>query len=146
MLCFYKAKLCHKHLQNCENFKVDYNEDEVLEILLWSVPEDAKKKGKKAVEVAKVSTKSKNEISNMSITKLSTSISTETASQIKKQTILSHYVLHSLSDNDKSHFENLILQMIVSNGLSFNFMENQETWDVFNYIMPTLKLLNSMCR
>ena len=30
--------------------------------------------------------------------------------------------------------------MIVSNGLSFSFLENQETQDVFNFIAPSLKL------
>lgn len=32
--------------------------------------------------------------------------------------------------------------MIVSNGLAFTFMENQETKDLFNFIMPTMKLPN----
>ena len=30
--------------------------------------------------------------------------------------------------------------MLVSNGLSFSFLENQETKDVFNFISPTIKL------
>jgi len=85
--------------------------------------------------IAKVDTESEDEISN-------TSTSANTASQIKKQTTLANYVLRPFSDNDKSHFENLVLRMIVSNGLPFTFMENQETRDIFNFMMPTLKLPN----
>jgi hypothetical protein len=59
-----------------------------------------------------------------------------------KQAVFAHYVARSLSEKDKLHFENLVLRMVVSNGLSFTFTENQETKDVFNFIIPTLKLPN----
>ena len=39
-----KAKLCWSHLRDCHNFKAEYKEDEVLEILAQPVPEDTKKK------------------------------------------------------------------------------------------------------
>ena len=39
-----KAKLCRSHLRDCYNFKAEYKEDEVLEILARPVPEDTKKK------------------------------------------------------------------------------------------------------
>src|SRR6266498_1382945 len=38
-----KAKLCHKHLANCDNFKNTYSKEEVSSILARSVPEDFKK-------------------------------------------------------------------------------------------------------
>ena len=41
-----------------------------------------------------------------------------------------HSVQVELFDKDNQHFENLILRMIVSNGLSFTFIENQETQDI----------------
>ena len=41
-----KAKLCRSHLRDCENFKADYNENEVIEILSRPVPEDTRKKRK----------------------------------------------------------------------------------------------------
>ncbi|CAG8835142.1 8597_t:CDS:2, partial [Cetraspora pellucida] len=49
----------------------------------------------------KVDTESEDEFSNIST-------SANTASQIKKQTTLANYVLRPLSNNDKSHFENLL--------------------------------------
>ncbi|PKK60427.1 hypothetical protein RhiirC2_719120 [Rhizophagus irregularis] len=36
--------------------------------------------------------------------------------------------------------ENLILLMMVSNGLSFTFLKNKETQEVFRFIAPALKL------
>ncbi|CAG8711742.1 23695_t:CDS:2, partial [Racocetra persica] len=44
-------KLYWGHLQTCENFKADYNKNELLDILAQLVPEDAKKKDNKADEV-----------------------------------------------------------------------------------------------
>ena len=41
-----KAKLCRSHLRTCPNFNLQYNEDEIAEILARPVPEDAKKKKK----------------------------------------------------------------------------------------------------
>jgi hypothetical protein len=41
---------------------------------------------------------------------------------------------------DTLYFENLLLLMLVSNGLSFTFPENKETQNVFKYIAPALKL------
>ncbi|CAG8842820.1 12980_t:CDS:1, partial [Racocetra persica] len=60
----------------------------------------------------------------------------------KKQTHFQSYVSHPLSEKDRPHFENLILRMIVSNGLPFTFMENYETQEVFHFIAPSLKLPN----
>ncbi len=45
-----------------------------------------------------------------------------------------------LSKQDKSHFENLTLRIIVSNGLPFSFMKNKKTQDLFSFIAPALKL------
>jgi hypothetical protein len=38
-----KAKLCRKHLANCDNFKNAYSKEEVSSILARPVPEDFKK-------------------------------------------------------------------------------------------------------
>ncbi len=47
-----------------------------------------------------------------------------------------------MSVNDKLIFEFLLLHMIVSNGLSFIFLENEDTQAVFNFILPGLNLPN----
>ena len=57
-----------------------------------------------------------------------------------KQISLANYVSRPLSIKDNQHFENLVLLMMVSNGLPFTFMENKEIQDVFNFIAPALKL------
>ncbi|PKY60881.1 hypothetical protein RhiirA4_485112 [Rhizophagus irregularis] len=45
------------------------------------------------------------------------------------------------SNKDIPHFENLVLLLImVSNGLSFTFLENKETQEVFRFIALALKL------
>ncbi|CAG8700513.1 3003_t:CDS:2, partial [Ambispora leptoticha] len=116
-----KAKLCRGHLRNCENFKADYNEDEVLEILLRPIPEDARKKAK----VTKNDFKSEDESFE---TSAPTSSSTnQPALKMTKQETLAYYVARPLSEKDRLHFENLVLRMIISNGLPFTFTENQET-------------------
>ncbi len=62
------------------------------------------------------------------------------ASTTTKQTFLTGYMSRPLLKQDESHFENLTLRMIVSNGLPFSFMENKETQDLFSFIAPALKL------
>jgi len=47
-----------------------------------------------------------------------------------------------MSINDKPNFEFLLLRMIVSNGLPFTFLENEDTQAVFNYLLPSLILPN----
>ena len=37
-----KARLCHNHLANCENFKLTYTKEEVEKILSRPVPGDLK--------------------------------------------------------------------------------------------------------
>lgn len=129
-----KAKLCRSHLRDCPNFKAEYNEDEFLEILSRSVPEDAKKNKKKSSE----DSASEDEIFNT----ISTISEASKTNLPKKQTSVTKYVTHSLTEKDKPHFENLVLRMIVSNGLPFTFMENYETQEVFKFIAPSLKLPN----
>ena len=82
------------------------------------------------------------EISTSNLLSTNLSSSKPTPSKVKRQAPVNNYIIRQLSDKDNQHFENLILRMIVSNGLPFTFMENQETQDVFNFIMPTLKLPN----
>ncbi|EXX53248.1 hypothetical protein RirG_245600 [Rhizophagus irregularis DAOM 197198w] len=99
------------------------------EILSRKVPEDEKKnKGtpildnEKSVETAKFTN------------------TVPSTSSVIKQTTLSRYVSCPLSKKDNHHFENLILLMMVSNGLSFTFLKNKETQEVFRFIAPALKL------
>ena len=47
-----------------------------------------------------------------------------------------------MSVNDRPTFEFLLLRMIVSNGLPFTFLENEDTQAVFNFILPGLNLPN----
>ncbi|CAG8803419.1 9539_t:CDS:2, partial [Cetraspora pellucida] len=42
--------------------------------------------------------------------------------------------------NEQSRFEQLLLRMIVSNALSFTFVENEDTIAVFEFLVPGLKL------
>jgi hypothetical protein len=53
---------------------------------------------------------------------------------------ITNYLSRPLTKKDKPYFEILLLRMSVSNGLPFNFFENQETKDVFEFIAPALKL------
>nr|CAG8610018.1 475_t:CDS:2 [Entrophospora candida] len=57
-----------------------------------------------------------------------------------KQPLIENYFSKPLSKKNNSYFEILLLRMLVSNGLSFTFLENQETKDVFNFISPAIKL------
>ncbi|CAG8801313.1 10611_t:CDS:2, partial [Cetraspora pellucida] len=81
-------------------------------------------------------------ITSSTISKTDLSLNKNFISTKQNQKFLTSYVSYSLSSKDKEHFENLILCMIVSNCLSFIFMKNQKTQDVFNYIAPVLKLSN----
>ncbi|CAB4399228.1 unnamed protein product [Rhizophagus irregularis] len=45
-----------------------------------------------------------------------------------------------MSPNDQLHFEQLLLHLIVSNGLPFTFVENEETIVIFQFIVPGIKL------
>ncbi|CAB4395944.1 unnamed protein product [Rhizophagus irregularis] len=74
---------------------------------------------------------------NNSIINFTNNPSTSTAI---KQTTLNNFISRPLSNKDIPHFENLVLLMIVSNGLPFTFLENKETQDVFKFIAPALKL------
>lgn len=132
-----KAKLCWAHLKKCSNFEQEYNEDERKEILSRHIPEDEKKPSQQK-DITKVSKIDDNSITTPKITNINPSSNPFTTAI--KQTTLSNYVSRPLSTKDNQHFENLVLLMIVSNGLPFTFMENKETLDVFNFISPALKL------
>lgn len=47
-----------------------------------------------------------------------------------------------MSINDKLTFEFLLFCMIVSNGLPFTFLKNEDTQAVFNFILPGFSLPN----
>lgn len=128
-----KAKLCRSHLKKCLNFEREYNEDERKEILSRRVPEDEKKTPNQKNIINEPYVESDDDSSKT--VKTNTSASTTT-----KQTFLTDYMSRPLSKQDESHFENLTLRMIVSNGLPFSFMENKETQDLFSFIAPALKL------
>jgi hypothetical protein len=129
-----KAKLCRSHLKKCLNFEQEYDEEERKEILLRSVPEDKKKNSQQ--KNVNETFDSENEDNN-SIINFTNNPSTSTAI---KQTTLNTFVSRPLSNKDIPHFENLVLLMVVSNGLPFTFLENKETQDVFKFIAPALKL------
>jgi hypothetical protein len=123
-----KALLCRNHLKKCENFASEYHESERQEILSRKVPEDEKKRG---TQILVINDESNTE-TNSSTTTSSTSII--------KQTNLSGFASRPMSTKDNLHFENLVLLMMVSNGLSFSFLENKETQEVFKFLAPALKL------
>lgn len=123
-----KALLCRNHLKKCENFAQEYHESEREEILSRKVPEDEKKN------------KQTQAIIDESEMETDKSTTTAPSNSIIKQSTLSGYVSRPFSKKDKPHFENLILLMMVSNGLSFTFLENKETQEVFRFIAPALKL------
>ncbi len=127
---FNKAKLCQGHLKKCLNFEQKYNDDKRKEILSCYVSEDEKK-------LFKETSKSKNDNNLITIPK---SLSPNSFTITMKQISLTNYVLRSLSAKDQQYFKNLVLLMIVSNGLPFIFIENKKTQDVFNFIAPALKL------
>ncbi len=45
-----------------------------------------------------------------------------------------------MSSNDKPRFYQLLLRMIMSNGLPFTFIENEDTIAVFQFISPGIEL------
>ncbi|CAG8596741.1 11184_t:CDS:1 [Scutellospora calospora] len=56
-------------------------------------------------------------------------------------TVCNHKLLcQSLSVNDQSRFEQLLLRMIVSNAMPFIFVENEDTISVFEFLVPEIKL------
>jgi len=112
------------------NFEQKYNDDKRKEILSCYVSEDEKK-------LFKETSKSKNDNNLITIPK---SLSPNSFTITMKQISLTNYVLRSLSAKDQQYFKNLVLLMIVSNGLPFIFIENKKTQDVFNFIAPALKL------
>ncbi|UZO20027.1 uncharacterized protein OCT59_011288 [Rhizophagus irregularis] len=122
-----KALLCRNHLKKCENFAHEYHESEREEILSRKVPEDEKKNKTQA-------------IINESEMETDKSTTAAPSNSIIKQSTLSGYVSRPFSKKDIPHFENLVLLMMVSNGLSFTFLENKETQEVFRFIAPALKL------
>ena len=125
-----KAKLCRAHLKKCLNFEQEYNDDERNEILSRCVPEDEKKPSQQTKETSEPN-------DNITTPK---SLPPNPFTTTMKQTSLTNYVSRPLLAKDQHHFENLVLLMMVSNGLPFTFMENKETQDVFNFIAPALKL------
>ncbi|CAG8666368.1 13449_t:CDS:2, partial [Racocetra persica] len=54
--------------------------------------------------------------------------------------LITKFLCHPLSSNNRSHFEELLLQMIVSNALPFTFVENEEILELFQFIAPELEL------
>ncbi|CAG8654842.1 14452_t:CDS:2 [Cetraspora pellucida] len=97
-------------------------------------PKILKKKSNKATNIDSVSND-----------KISTTISTTfkiSKTVPKKQATFNSYISCPLSEKDKPYFENLLLYMIILNRLSFTFMENHEMQNVFNFIVPALKLPN----
>ncbi|CAG8842515.1 45385_t:CDS:1, partial [Gigaspora margarita] len=57
-----------------------------------------------------------------------------------RQSAISNFLCRPLSANDLLWFEQLLLRMIVSNALSFTFVENEDTIAVFEFLIPGLKL------
>ncbi len=45
-----------------------------------------------------------------------------------------------MSSNDKPWFYQLLLRIIMSNGLPFTFIENEDTIAVFQFILPRIEL------
>ncbi|CAG8749302.1 21042_t:CDS:2, partial [Racocetra persica] len=138
-VCFItnKAKLCRAHLANCEAFKTKYMNEEVTEILSQSVPEDFHKNDESLSEdeeetISKSSSSTKRQKNSISIkTKLSTKY---------QQSITSYYNGRPISHKDKAQFEHLLLRMIISNGLSFAYIENEDTRAVFEFVCPGITL------
>ena len=123
-----KALLCRNHLKKCENFALEYHESERQEILSRKVPEDEKKRGTQILVVNESNTET-------------TSSTTTSSTSIIKQTNLSGFASRPMSTKDNLHFENLILLLMVSNGLSFTFIQYFFFITVFKFIAPALKLL-----
>ena len=130
-----KAKLCQAHLKKCSNFEQEYGDDERKEILSRYVPEDEKKPFQQNI----IKETSGFKIDDNSVTTPKTTNTNPFTTAIK-QTTLTNYVSRPFSTQDNQHFENLVLFMIVSNGLPFTFIENKEIQDVFNFIASALKL------
>jgi hypothetical protein len=160
-----KARLCRGHLAKCENFKKEFSEEVVKEILSLPVPEDkVKVNDKDIIEgllliIKKIYVKFYNSLNfffyklvddedDESILKLAKrrKLSTSTVSSFNSsgshQQNLTSYYRRQMSTNDVPRFEQLFLRMSVSNGLPFSFVENEETKALFEFIAPGLTLPN----
>ncbi|CAB4419113.1 unnamed protein product [Rhizophagus irregularis] len=142
-----KARLCRNHLANCENFKSSYSKEEITEILSRSVPEDSKKKSKNCNEDTSDEEEEEEREEDFNLQnqpkrrKSSTSTISSSTSSFRQQSI-TNFCARPMSINDRPTFEFLFLRMIVSNGLPFTFLENEDTQAVFNFILPGLSLPN----
>ncbi|CAG8822025.1 6066_t:CDS:2, partial [Gigaspora margarita] len=58
-----------------------------------------------------------------------------------QQSAITNFICRPLSVNNQLRFEQLLLRMIVSNALSFTFVENEDTIAVFEFLVPGIKLL-----
>jgi hypothetical protein len=58
----------------------------------------------------------------------------------QRQNLISGYLGRPISKKDILHFENLILRMCISNGLSFSFIDNDDTKEFFKFIAPGIEL------
>ncbi|CAG8787212.1 21130_t:CDS:2, partial [Cetraspora pellucida] len=141
-----KANKKASHLRNCPNFKAKYSTNEVSKIFARPVPEDLvctvydiNYLLNKSVVTDIESVSEDETITSSTISKTNSSLTKNFVSKKQNQKSITSFVLHSMFSKDKGHLENLILHMIVSNGLSFTFMENQETQDL------TEKILQDIC-
>ena len=72
----------------------------------------------------------------------SSALTISSTSSLFRQQSITSFCARPMSINDKPTFEFLLLRMIVSNGLSFSFLENEDTQAVFNFVFPGLSLPN----
>ncbi|GBB95910.1 hypothetical protein RclHR1_02640024 [Rhizophagus clarus] len=130
-----RARLCHNHLAKCPNFREYVNDEEVQKILALSVPEDKKKRKKSSDD----DSDEENNISKQR--RLSTASSSITQfSSFSNQLSITNFYRRLLSTNNYSFFEIMLLRLIVSNGLSFTFVENEETIAIFQFLAPGIIL------
>ncbi|CAG8651154.1 3443_t:CDS:2, partial [Gigaspora rosea] len=59
---------------------------------------------------------------------------------IKYQQSITSFYARSMSCKDKAQFEQLLLRMILSNGLAFTYLENEDTRAVFEFVCPGIIL------
>jgi hypothetical protein len=131
-----KAKLCRAHLTKCENFKKSFSEEEVKRILKLPIPED------KVNDIIEVDDDDES-IQNLTKRRRhSTSTMSSFNSVGSQQNSLTSYYRRQMSANDVPRFEQLFIRMTVSNGLSFSFVENEETKALFEFVAPGLILPN----
>ncbi|CAG8625047.1 18320_t:CDS:2, partial [Racocetra persica] len=124
-----KANLCYNHLKSCPHCALKHTKEELEEILQLDK------------EVMQESDHESNEEENSSNkTEHTTSQNLINPFKRKKQTSVSQYLHHSLSEKIQQQFERHLIRSTVMNGMSFRWIEDEDIVAAFKLANPAIQL------